>query len=620
MFKSAVSIWKDVVCNLRGNFKQLLTIHLIYVILGAIIFTPLAGLVGQGLLDLSGQSTLSDFDILYFFITPLGMASGVLFTALLISIIIFEQASLMVISCSGTNRQHIDVTQALTFTLARIKTIFIFSLQFVARTLLIVLPFLALCGAIGWFLLTDFDINYYLSEMPPVFWAALVLIGLVLLAMTTLLIRKLLDWLLTLPLVLFASVPAGQSFSESAKRLKHQRYQLLMLLGGWAAAVAIASIFLLFCVQVLGAQLAPLFYDSISLLVIVLGGLAALFFLGNFFLTAFFAGSFGCLLVNLGRQYDLGYDPAQHHTERYGRFRNLSAPQLIYILVGMIIISLFLGIRAMDRVQAEDNVSIIAHRGAAGRAPENTIAAVRAAVEDGADWVEIDVQESLDGEIVVVHDSDLMKLAKVNRKIWDMTLVELKQIDIGSWFGEEFSSERIPTLREVLEEVRGRAFLLIELKYYGHDQQLEQRVVDAVEQAGMVEEVAFMSLQRSGIDKLQKLRPDWKIGLLLSKTIGRLSNLEMDFLAVNMGTTNPALIRQAHAGGKELFVWTVNDQVSMSRMMSLGVDGVITDEPKIAGDVLTDRQELNSIERLLLHAAVLLDQPIPQREYRDQSP
>lgn len=620
MFKSAVIIWKDVVCNLQGNFKQLLTIHLIYVVLGTIIFTPLAGLVGQGFLNLSGQSTLSDFDILYFFLTPMGMISGVFFTALLISIIIFEQASLMVISCSGANGNHVDVMQALRFTLDRIKTIFIFALHFVARVLLVVLPFLALCGAIGWYLLTDFDINYYLSEKPPVFWAAVVLIGLVLLVMTTLLIRKLLDWLLTLPLVLFASVPAGQSFSESAKRLKHQRYQLLTLLGGWAAAVAIANIFLLFCVQVLGAQLAPLFYDSISLLVVVLGGLAALFFLGNFFLTAFIAGSFGCLLVNLGEQHDLGYDPALNHIERHGRFRNLSAPRLLYILVGMIVISIFLGIMAMDRVQADDNVSIIAHRGAAGRTPENTIAAVRAAVEDGADWVEIDVQESLDGEIVVVHDSDLMKLAKVNRKIWDMTLVELKQIDIGSWFGEEFSSERIPTLREVLEEVRGKALLLIELKYYGHDQQLEQRVVDVVEQAGMVEEVAFMSLQRSGIDKLQKLRPDWKVGLLLSKTIGRLSNLEMNFLAVNMGTTNPALIRQAHADGKELFVWTVNDQVSMSRMMSLGVDGVITDEPKMAGDVLADRQELNSIERLLLHAAVLLDQPIPQREYRDQSP
>ncbi len=213
-----------------------------------------------------------------------------------------------------------------------------------------------------------------------------------------------------------------------------------------------------------------------------------------------------------------------------------------------------------------------------------------------------------------------MKLAGVNRKIWDMSLMELKRVDIGSWFGEEFSTERIPTLGEVLEEVRGKALLLIELKYYGHDQHLEQGVVEVVEQAGMVEGVAFMSLKREGIEKLQKLRPEWRAGLLLSKTIGSLSSLEMDFIAVNMGTAGPGFIRKAHAGGKELFVWTVNDQVSMTRMMSLGVDGVITDEPKMARQVLADRLELNSIERLLLHAAVLFDQPIPSKEYRDQSP
>ena len=620
MSKSALSAGKEALTILLGSFRQILIIHLIYVILGTIIFTPLIGIIGQGLLNLSGQSALSDFDILYFFLTPLGMLSGIVFTALLISIIIFEQASMMVISDSYINGRHVGVMQPLSFTLARIKPIFILALQFVARLLIIVLPFLAACGAIGWLLLTDYDINYYLSEKPPAFWSAVVSIGGVLLVMAVLLIRRLLDWLLTLPLVLFAGVSAGQSFSNSAILVQRRRSELLVLFGGWAAIVTMSNIFLLFCVEVLGSQLAPLFYDSISMLVVVLGGLAALFFLGNFFMTAFMAGSFSCLLVNLGRQHDLKYDPGKHDTDRQGSFVKLSVPRLASLLVGTIIISLFLGVELMEGIQVRDNVSIIAHRGAAGRAPENTIAAVRAAIEDGADWVEIDVQESSDGEIVVIHDSDLMKLAGVNQKIWDMNLAELKGVDIGSWFGDEFSDERIPTLREVLEEVRGRALLLIELKYYGNDQHLEQSVVEVVEQAGMIEGVAFMSLKREGIEKLQKLRPEWRAGLLLSKTIGSLSSLQIDFLAVNMGTTGAGFIRQAHAAGKELFVWTVNDQVSMTRMMSLGVDGVITDEPKMARQVLADRLELNSIERLLLHAAVLFDQPIPSKEYRDQSP
>ncbi len=620
MVTSGISQWIEVVGILLKNVKQLLAIHLIYVILGIIIFTPLAGIIGRGLLMLSGQSALSDFDILYFFLSPMGMVSALFFAALLISILVFEQASIMAVCADHTAGRHVGVMQALTVTFVRIKPIFLYGVQLVARLLILILPFLAVCAAIAWLLFSDYDINYYLSEKPPVFWGGAISMGLVLMVLAVLLVRKLLDWSMTLPLLLFSGVPAGQSFSKSQTLVKHRRSQLLVLFGIWIAAVIVLNIVLLSGIQVMGSQLVPLFSDSIGLLAFVLGGLAALYFLGNFFLTSLFAGSFGILLLTLAAEYDLSYEFGVPKKDVQGWLAGLTAPRLAYVLVGAIVVSGFLGLNLLQGIDVQHSVSIIAHRGAAGRAPENTIAAVRAAVEDGADWVEIDVQESLDGEIVVVHDSDLMKLAGVNRKIWDMSLAELQQVDVGSWFADEFSAERIPTLGEVLEEVRGKSLLLIELKYYGHDQKLEQRVAEVVEQAGMTEDVAFMSLNRGGIEKLQNLRPDWKTGLLLSKTIGDLSSLALDFLAVNMGTTGPGFIRRAHGGGKKLFVWTVNDQISMARLMSLGVDGVITDEPAMARSVAAELHELNSIERLLLQAAVLLDHPIPQKNYRDQSP
>jgi len=142
-------------------------------------------------------------------------------------------------------------------------------------------------------------------------------------------------------------------------------------------------------------------------------------------------------------------------------------------------------------------------------APENTLASIRRANEDGTDWVEIDVQETSGGEVVVIHDSDFMKLAGDPLKVWEGTLAQIQDIDIGSWFALEYSSERVPTLREVLAEVAGKSRLVIELKYYGNDQQLEQRVVDIVEQTGMVDNVAIMSLKYEGIQKIRKLRPDW---------------------------------------------------------------------------------------------------------------
>jgi glycerophosphoryl diester phosphodiesterase len=274
----------------------------------------------------------------------------------------------------------------------------------------------------------------------------------------------------------------------------------------------------------------------------------------------------------------------------------------------------------LQGIQVEDQVRIVAHRGAAGKAPENTLASVRQAIEDGADWVEIDVQETRDGEVVVVHDSDFMKLAGVDLKVWDASLDQLAAIDVGAWFGPAFRGERVPTLGQVLELARGKVGVVIELKYYGHDQQLEQRVVDRVEAAGMASDVVIMSLDYAAIQKIRALRPDWTIGLLSAKVIGDLTRLDADFFAVNQGMASASLVRQAQALGKQVYVWTLNDPVSMWRMMSLGVAGVITDEPALARAVLEKRAELSPVERLLVRTALLFDQPIPLRVYRDASP
>ncbi len=174
--------------------------------------------------------------------------------------------------------------------------------------------------------------------------------------------------------------------------------------------------------------------------------------------------------------------------------------------------------------------------------------------------------------------------------------------------------------RCVLEEARGKSRVMIELKYYGHDQQLEQRVIDIVEQTDMVNEVAIMSLKYDGVKKIRTLRPQWMVGLLSAQAIGKITQLDVDFLAVNMAMATSSFIKSTQSAGKKLFVWTVNDRVSMSRMMSLGVDGIITDEPELARNVLVEREDMSSVERLLIHTAVLLGQPVPQRTYRDQSP
>jgi len=621
MAYNIAGISREVSRVLRQNIGQIIAVHLAYVALGVILFTPLVGIAGKLLLRFSGQTVVADQDIIYFLLTPSGMVALILFSGLLITILAFEQASMMLVCGYAMRGLHIGVMQSLHFTARRALRIFSFTNQLVVRLLAITLPFLATGGAVGWMLVTDYDINYYLAEKPPEFLFAVALIGLLLLVMLVLLVRRLLAWSLALPLILFAGVSPSRSFSESKNLTEGHQRLFLLTLGIWASAAFLLGAIVLGSVQFLGAKLAPLFLNSINWLVVILGALVALWSLGNLLVTTFASGSFASLLMTLYERYGPGLELNGLAQKLQSRQWRLTAPRLALVLIISAAGAVFVGSWLLNDIQTKnDNVVIIAHRGAAGKAPENTLASVQEAIRDGADWIEIDVQESSDGEVVVIHDSDFMKLAGVNLKVWDATLKQLKEIDIGSWFAPDFSAERIPTLLEVLEKTRGQARVMIELKYYGHDQQLEQRVVDIVEQAEMVNDVAVMSLKYDGVRKVRELRPDWVVGLLSAQAIGNLAKMDVDFLAVNIGMATPHFIKNAQLAGKQVFAWTVNDQIAMSRMMSLGIDGVITDEPELARNVLAERSDMSTVERLLMHTAVLLGRPVPEKIYRDQSP
>ena len=213
----------------------------------------------------------------------------------------------------------------------------------------------------------------------------------------------------------------------------------------WAGGSSALAVGIFSVIQFTGNYLVPFFYDSINLMVPVLGGLAIIFFIANLLTSALMSGAFASLLVIFfiaffpDQKMNISGEAAQ--TDRFQE----RVPGLATLLAGGVIVSILVGIWLLNDIQSEDSVEIIAHRGAAGKAPENTLAAMHQALEDGTDWLEIDVQESSDGEVVVIHDSDFMKIAGTSLRVWETTLEQMKEIDIGSWFGPEFKDERVPT-------------------------------------------------------------------------------------------------------------------------------------------------------------------------------
>ena len=604
MREMLVDTWSDIRCR----WRPLVFVNLVYKSLAFIVLMPLLSWLLRGLLATSGRPVLADEDVLFFLLGPAGWVSLIVVGALWVTIFSVELAALMAI-LSADAEQHVEVLGVLRVVASKAWAIVQVAARLIVVTCLACLPFVVIAGGVYWLLLTRYDINYYLQEKPPQFLLACGVGGVLLIGCIGVLMWLATRWIFALPLVVFEQVRPAEALRVSSERTAGYRWRLAV----WLIGLSLVAMFIpsaMTTVTVLvGSVVVPWTTHAPGLLTLTIG--ISLFVWGglglaiNVLITTMYAAVLFHLYRRLACAGEVPPLPlALVDASAATRFRMTRLRLVTLGGIGMVA-AMITGGLAERTVRLEDDVEVIAHRGASAVAPENTLAAVKQAIEDGTDWVEIDVQETADGEVVVFHDSDFMKLAKEDLKIWDATRAGLQDIDIGGWFSDEFRDQRVPTLSQVLETCKGRAGVVIELKYYGHDQQLEQRVVDIVESHAMADSIACMSLKPAALEKMKLLRPEWDTGLLLSISAGDLQSSPADFLAVNAAFVTRAFIQESHRIGKRVYVWTVNDAVSMSAMMSRGVDGIITDDPALARAVLQQRARMSSTERLMISLAGL---------------
>lgn len=251
-----------------------------------------------------------------------------------------------------------------------------------------------------------------------------------------------------------------------------------------------------------------------------------------------------------------------------------------------------------DEILVETQIT--AHRGSSRSAPENTMAAMEAAIEELADSVELDVQLSADGVVVLGHDANLKRVAGINRAISSMTFEELRLLDVGSWFSEEFAGEQIPTLEEVMEVCRGRINLNIEIKSVGKNSQLPEKVVELVIKHGMEEQCVITSTSLNYLKQVKELEPVLRTGYIISAAYGNFYSSEaVDFISVRSSFVDDRLVENVHAQGKGVFAWTVNSKSEMERLIMLGVDGIITDRPVLAREIVYREEATESLMEYL---------------------
>lgn len=234
---------------------------------------------------------------------------------------------------------------------------------------------------------------------------------------------------------------------------------------------------------------------------------------------------------------------------------------------------------------------IVAHRGSAGEAPENTLAAFKLALEQKCDAVELDIHLSKDNQLVVCHDSTIDRTTDRTGAIREMTVQELKEADAGSWFDAKYAGERLPLLGEVLDILPESILINIEVKH-SYDGEIEPVLIDFLRKHNAINRVEVSSFYHKSLVNLKQREPELRIGLLYGVDFANhvktaeAAGVPVYALHPRFDRIEPCDIQEAVQDGMQVFTYTINDKERMKQAIESGVTGIITDYPGLLWEIL----------------------------------
>ena len=275
------------------------------------------------------------------------------------------------------------------------------------------------------------------------------------------------------------------------------------------------------------------------------------------------------------------------------------------IALGFLVAAFVVGIAGLftitaDELTAAPDIAVVGHRGGPDdTAVENSMEAVEQSITAGAGYVEMDIQRTRDGQYVVFHDENFSRFTHERRAVHEMTLAEIRELDLGEKSNGRFSNVRVPTLEELLERTRGRIGIFLELKGRSADQQMADDAVAAVKRHDMLDRVVVISLKYELITGIEERHPEVTSGFIYFLSFGDTAHLVGDYLILEEDAATSDTITQIHEAGKRAAVWTVNTEESMQKFVNWPVDAVITDRVRQWQAVAEERRRAAPLDVLM---------------------
>ncbi len=603
---------RTILGDFRRSFPALLAFEVLFKLLTVLVVVPMMALVLFYLVRETGRTAITNTDIAGFLLSPGGVLYGFLLGLELLGLILLEHAGVMALVALKQTGRWSGFRDGLVVLASRSVRILRLAALVLAIAAVLIAPFAGLAALTYFLLLTGQDINYYLAVRPPRFWAAAAIGGGLALTALALAAYLFVRWAFSLPIVLLEGRQPIPALRESARRARGIMGRVGAVLLGWQAIAIVLHLVAVGAFKLVASLLlASAGYRPAVAVPLVAGLLVAHVVMLS--ALSFVAVVVHCLLLlrlYIDRSVALGVLPAEHWAtalEEAPASPSKLLRRLEWGAAAVVSLVFIVYLALTIPFPLRDDVQVTAHRGYSRVAPQNTLSAIRKAIEVGADWAEIDVQLTRDGEIILLHDRDLKLMTDDGRKPGEMTLAELRKLSAHERFGKEFASERIATLREVIAAARNKIKINIELKFYDKDlRTLAKKVADLLREEEFEDQCFVASLVEESVQLAKQYNPRLRTAAIVTVAVGDIGKLNVDILSVNTSLANERLLREAKRLGKQVHVWTVNSQHDMRRWIERGANNIITDDPELFLRIRQERDELGDVQRLLLACRYLL--------------
>lgn len=582
--------------SLREHWRPLLAYHLFFTLFSATLLLPISANALAGLLKRIGKPVLTNSQLLDILLSPSGLLWVLAAIGLAFLVLFLQQAGMILLTIRPGGHRYRAALEALWAVMRRLPALALLTLIQVGSHLLLALPAILALVGVYQLILGDMESYYVMQVRPKELWIFCALGLPIVLLWLWLAARLYLRWALSLPaLIIEAHTPLAALSRSHQLTLGSKKFLALPV----AIPIIVIIALPILVTALFDGLVTPLLLWLPERVVILIPAMLAYLTLYSLLaLAATFIGVAvnslltGCLYLRLA-----------HRQPRLPAPPSGSSPAWVAWGAEALVLTFAIGqaTLVLTSFEIHDRVAITAHRGSSIKAPENTLAAIEQAIIDGADYVEIDVRLTQDNEVVLSHDDNLLRLTGLNQRLSEMTSEEASRIDIGSWFGDAYIGEHIPSLDEVLAITHERINLYIELKpAAGDTEALVAAVIEALPVARH-DEVIMASMSPTVVREIKRQAPYLRTVLFAQFVVrGGLDMSILDALGLRFNRVTSDAVDMAQRYGHQLHTWTVNNPSEMSRMIDLGVDNIITDRPDLLSEVLAERAELSDGELLLV--------------------